>query len=246
MSTRQAIQSTVNAALRPLGVQVVRGFSVDPAVQTFLPAKKTIAAARRAGMTVCDYIENTNGEPGTTQKTVDAIVRYGHLVPPVERICEIGAGSGRYAEKLIAELRVRHYEVYETAADWLPHLGTLPHVEVKPADGHSLAGTRSASVDLVHANKVFVYIPFAAVAGYLLEMVRVVKPGGTIAFDIVTEECMSEDIVSAWIASGTIFVPTPREWVIDYLARRGVTLEGALRLPMAGNETELLVFRRAA
>lgn len=244
MSTLRFVQHKVNAALRPLGVQVVRGFSADPAVQSFLPAKRTIAAARRAGMTVGDYIESTNSEPGTTQKSVDAIIDLARLKAPVERICEIGAGSGRYAERLIEELRPQHYEVYETAADWLPYLGTLPHVEIKPADGHSLAASASASVDLVHANKVFVYIPFPAVVGYLLEMVRVAKTGGTIAFDIVTEDCITDEIVASWVASGTIFVPTPKVWVVDFLARRGVALEGSLRLPMTGSETELLVFRR--
>ena len=195
-------------------------------------------------MTVGDYIESTNSEPGATEKSVAAIVDFGHLEAPTERICEIGAGSGRYAEKLIERLRPQHYEVYETATDWLPYLSTLPHVEIKPADGHSLAASASASVDLVNANKVFVYIPFPAVVGYVLEMVRVAKPGAVIAFDIVTEDCITDDIVASWVATGTIFMPTPRAWIVDFLARRGVVLEGSLRLPMAGSETELLVFRR--
>ena len=197
-------------------------------------------------MGVGDYIESVNAEPGATQLTIDTMISLGRLDMGIERICEIGAGSGRYAEKLIEKLSPAHYEIYETARDWIPHLRTLTGAEVKPADGHSLASTDSASVDLVHSNKVFVYLPFPAVSGYLLEMCRVTRPGGTIAFDLVTEDCLTDEIVSSWINSGTIFIPLPRGWVIDYLARRGATFEGSTKIPMVGVETELLVFRRTA
>lgn len=246
MSARQALQKKVNSVLQPLGVQLVRGYSADPAIQPWRPARQTITAARRAGVSVGDYLENINAEPGATQKTVDTIISLGGLGPATERICEIGAGSGRYAEKLIAELHPAHYEIYETATDWLPHLQTLPGVEIKPADGHSLAATTSGSVDLVHCDKTFVYLPFPTVVGYLLEMARVVRVGGAIAFDLVTEDCLSDELVAAWGKSGTIFIPLPRGWVVDYLARHGATLEGSTMIPMVGLQTELLVFRRTA
>jgi hypothetical protein len=244
MSARRTVQQGVNVALRPLGVQLVPGYSADPAIQPWRRAKETISAAQRAGLSVGDYIESINAETGTTQKTVDAMISLGGLGQHAERMCEIGAGSGRYAEKLIDKLRPEHYEIYETARDWLPHLRTLPRVEIKPADGHSLGATASASVDLVHAHKTFVYLPFPATVGYLLEMARVARIGGTIAFDIVTEDCLTDDIVSSWISSGTIFIPMPRQWVVDYLAKRSVILEGSTKIPMADVETELLVFRR--
>jgi hypothetical protein len=246
LSTRRTIQRTFNVALRPLGVQLAAGYSPDPAIQPWRRAKTTIATARRAGMGVGDYLESINAESGTTQETVDSMISLGGLGPEAERVCEIGAGSGRYAEKLIAELGPLHYEVYETARDWLPHLRSLPGVEIKPADGHSLSATASASVDLVHANKVFVYLPFPTVVGYLLEMVRVTRIGGTVAFDILTEDCLTDDIVSSWISSGTIFIPLPRAWVIDYLEHRGMAFAGSTRIAMAGVETELLVFRRTS
>jgi len=114
-----------------------------------------------------------------------------------------------------------------------------------PCDGHTLAHTPSASVDLVHANKVFVYLPFAAVAGYLNEMARVVRPGGAVAFDVVTEGCLDDHTVNSWIAAhGSFYLPIPRPWVLDYLAARGLTLHGSWFVPMTGGRTELLVFRR--
>ena len=247
MSMNSAIQTKINNSLRPLGVQLVRGYSADPAIRTFVPARKTIAAARRSGMSVGDYIDAENALPGTTAETAQRIIELGELTSPVSCICEIGAGSGRYAERMIEALRPARYEVYETAVDWLPYLRRLPNVVTMPCDGHTLTPTPDESVDLVHANKVFVYIPFAAVAGYLREMARVVRPGGTVAFDVVTEDCLDEATVSAWIsAGGSIFLPIPRQWVLDFMKKQGLMFCGSWLAPMTDGRTELLVFRRSA
>ena len=246
MSAQKKLQTAVNGALRPLGVQIVRGRSADPSVQPFVSARKTLTAARRAHLSVCDYLETVHHESGATQASVDAMIRFGELVAPVERICEIGAGTGRYAEKLIERLQPSHYEVYETAKDWLPHLRSIGGLEIEPADGRSLAATADGSVDLVHANKVFVYLPFPAVVGYLEEMVRVARMGGAIAFDVVTEVCLNDQLVDSWSKEGTIFIPLPRSWLIDFMDRLGATLAGTLRVAMTTATTELMVFRRRA
>lgn len=244
MSLKTIVHKSINASLRPLGVQVVRGRTTDPAVKPFVSAKRTIAAARRSGLSVGDYIDQNNAKPGTTAVSVDAMLRLSALAHPVERVCEIGPGSGRYAEKVIAALRPRVYEVYETASDWLPHLRKLPNLIAQPSDGRTLAYTKSASVDLVHANKVFVYVPFVTMIGYLQEMVRVVRPGGAVAFDIVTENCLDDQTLDSWVTHGTIYLLTPRGWVIDFLTRRGLSLQGNFFAAMAEGRTELLVFRR--
>jgi len=244
MSLKAAARDGVNKLLRPLGVQVVKGRTTDPGIKSFLSARKTIAAARRSGLSVGDYIDRNHAEAGATAATVDAMLRLSGLPAPVERVCEIGPGSGRYAAKVIGELQPRVYEAYETATDWLPHLRTLPNLVTQPTDGHSLASTDSDSVDLVHAHKVFVYVPFATTVGYLREMARVVRPGGAVAFDVVTEDCLDEPTLDSWVAHGTIFLPIPRAWVIDYLAERGLSLQGSFSAAMTGGRTELLVFRR--
>lgn len=247
MSMKSIAQSIINNALRPLGVQLIRGQSTDPAIRTFIPARKTIAAARSAGMSVGDYIDRENALPGATADSVKQIIKLGDLHEPVECVCEIGPGSGRYAEKVIEELHPGRYEAYETAADWLPHLRTLPNVTTMLCDGHTLAPTPSRSVDLVHANKVFVYLPFASVAGYLKEMARVVRPGGTVAFDVVTENCLDDDTVASWVdAGGSIFLPVPRGWVLEFMQKLGLAFEGSWLAPMAAARTELLVFRLPA
>ena len=222
MSIMGTARGLTNNALRPLNVHLVRGRTDDPAIQTFISARRTIAEARAAGVSVGEYVDSRFSVPGATARTVDAIVRLGGL-SSADRVCEIGPGTGRYAEKVIAALQPEVYEIYETAADWLPHLRTLPNAVIQPCDGHTLSATTSGSVDLVHANKVFVYIPFDTVVGYLNEMVRVARPGGTIAFDVVTERCLPDDVVQTWVGDGTIFRPMPRDWMIDYLERRAAT-----------------------
>jgi len=244
MNATTRAKDVLNTALRPLNVQVVRGRSDDPAVRTFIPARSTIAAARRSGLSVGDYIDRTFAKPGTTQAAVEAMLRMADLHPPVERVCEIGPGSGRYLEKVAAALHPDVYEVYETAVDWLPHLGSFPNVVVQHADGRTLGETGSGSVDLVHAHKVFVYLEFWTTASYLNEMARVVRPGGTAAFDIVSEPCMDDATVSTWIQHGSIYRPVPRAWTIGYLERRGLTYVGSHSTFLGPGMSELLVFRR--
>jgi len=245
MSAKVRLQQGVNGMLRPLGMQIVRGFSPDPSIQSFVSARRTIAAASQAGLSVSDYIDQQNAEPGTTGGTVDAMLQLAGLTGHVDRVCEIGPGTGRYAERVIAALQPDVYEIYETARDWLPHLGRLPGAVLQSADGRTLSHTRSESVDLVHANKVFVYVPLVTTIGYLEEMARVVRPGGAIAFDIVTEGCMDEATTKLWVSrNSTLYSMIPRQWTIDLLDRHGLSLLGSYFAALSGGQTELLVFRK--
>lgn len=204
-----------------------------------------IAAAQKAGLPVGTYIDQTFAKPGATRETVRAMLESADLHGKCETVCEIGPGSGRYAEEVTAALHPDTYEIYETAKDWLPHLSRLPNIVVRDCDGHTLSQTRDASVNLVHAHKVFVYLEFYATAGYLEEMARVVRPGGTVAFDIVTEGCLDDETVGMWARDGTIFRPVPRSWVIEFLQRRNLSLRGSHIAPLPHGTTELLVFRRS-
>ncbi len=160
MSIRAKLAKPLNDALRPLHLQPVSGTSPDPAIQDYIPARKTIAAAQKAGLPLGAYIDQTFAEPGTTPSTVKAMLELADLHEECETVCEIGPGSGRYAEEVIAALHPDTYEVYETATDWLPYLRKLPNAVIRACDGHTLSQTSSASVDLVHAQKVFVYLQF--------------------------------------------------------------------------------------
>jgi len=181
VSAKAKLAKPLNDALRPLRVQLVSGISPDPAIRDFLPARKTIAAADKAGLSVSAYIDRTFAEPGTTPDTVKAMLEFADLHDTCKTVCEIGPGTGRYAQEVIAALHPDSYEIYETAKDWLPHLRKLPNAVIRDCDGRTLSQTPSASVDLVHAQKTLVYLEFYVTAGYLDEMARVVRPGGAVA-----------------------------------------------------------------
>lgn len=244
MSLKAKLAKPVNDLLRPLRVQLVPGRSANSAVQDFIPADKTIAAAQKAGMSVVDYIDSTFAKLGATAETVSAMLKLADLRGDVATVCEIGPGSGRYAEAVINSLHPGSYEIYETATDWLPHLTHLPNAVIRDCDGRTLSQTTDASVDLVHAQKVFVYLEFSVSAGYLEEMARVVRPGGVVAFDILTENCMDDAVVRQWTERGTIYRPIPRAWAAGFMQRRGLSLVGSHLAPLTEGTTELMVFRR--
>ena len=244
MSIRTKLVKPVNDGLRPLRVQLVSGTSPDPAIKDYIPARKTIAAAQKAGLSVGAYIDKTFAEPGATLQTVQAMLKLADLGDQRGTVCEIGAGSGRFAEEVIAALSPGRYEVYETASDWLPWLRKLPNAVIQECDGRRLSQTPDRSVDLVHAHKLFVYCEFFTTAGYLEEMARVTRPGGAVAFDIVTEECLDDETVREWVRVASFYRPVPREWAVEFMRRRGLTLRGSHFSPLPPGTAELLVFRR--
>ena len=119
-------------------------------------------------------------------------------------------------------------------------------LELHDADGRTLSQTASASVDLVHAHKVFVYVPLVTTVGYWWEMARSsAAEAGAVAFDIVTENCMDEPTTSTWVSeNATLYSMIPRQWTIDLLDRKGLTLAGSTFVAMSGGRSELLVFRK--
>ena len=181
VSVRAKLARPLNDALRPLHVQLVNGTSPGPGGPGFHPGPQDHRRGREGRpVSVSAYIDRTFAEPGTTPKTVEAMLEFADLHDKCETVCEVGPGSGRYAEEVVAALHPNAYEIYETATDWLPHLSKLPNAVIRDCDGRTLAQTPSGSVDLVHAHKTFVYLEFYVTAGDLDEMARVVRPGGAV------------------------------------------------------------------
>ena len=71
-----------------------------------------------------------------------------------------------------------------------------------------------------------------------------VRPGGTAAFDLVTEACLDEATVRTWISKGTIYHPFPREWLLSFLSARDLTLAGSFFTPLPSGKAEVLVFHK--
>ena len=244
---RQTIRNTVNAGLGIAGLQISRKSEERDFVKTYISFRQTLGDARKAGLSVADYIDQKYQVPGATQATIDQLIAMNVFEPKVNNVCEIGPGSGRYLEKVLGLCAPCQYEIYETDLEWSGWLTSNYAIKAHDADGQSLRQTPGASLDLIHAHKVFVYIPFLASCQYLKEMIRVVRPGGRIIFDIVPEECMTEDVVEKWLDRKAYYPSIiPRDFVISYFTGRNCSLRGSFLATMGAGTSEYFVFTKNA
>ena len=250
LSLRRTVKAAANRVLSPLGIEVTARARHDwTDTAKFIPLEQTLLAARAAGLSVGDYIDDVmNGIPGATQRTMDDIVALGVFAGKIGTVVEIGPGSGRYLEKTLKICNASRYEIYETAEPWAEYLVSEYNVVRCSTDGKSLAATPSASADLVHAHKVFNSINLLATIRYWLEMGRVTRPGGFVVFDIISERCLDPASVLRWAASendtGAYPATIPREVAINYFLSQRFELVGTYLAPLAHGTTEGLVFRK--
>ena len=242
-SYKRRMLQAVNQILSVGGVELIRK---DKEFQDYIPLRKTLADAEQAGMPLGDYIDMRFNVPGVTKATVDKMAELGVFSGDVKRVCEIGPGSGRYLEKVINICRPEYYEIYETSKDWREWLVEKYKVVSQETDGVSLSSTPSESVDLVHAHKILYGNPVITIGRYLIEMARVVRNGGYAVFDLVTEECLTDEILDKWIRSGVDHAcsMTPKQYAIDFFSRRGFVYVGGFIVPMEPGVTEYFVFKK--
>jgi hypothetical protein len=236
------VRLSLNKLIDLAGFQLVRP-GESGYIKSYQPFARTLKAARRAGQPVGDYIDAKFQIPGATQKTIDEMRCLGAFGNRVRRICEIGPGSGRYLTRVRDLCQPCEYEIYETDALWSSWLQGTYGVTAHEADGWRLCSTADRSIGLVHAHKVFVYLPCVAACSYFSEMIRVARKGGLIIFDIVSENCMAEAILEKWIAA-RVFYPCimPREFVVQFFKTRGCLLRSSFFAPMMPGKSEYLVF----
>jgi hypothetical protein len=176
------------------------------------------------------------------------MARLGIFKDKIERVCEIGPGSGRYLEKILKICNPKYYEIYETANEWEKWLVQKYNVIPFPTDGRSLSHTPSQSIDLVQAHKVLPGQPSLWICQYFLEMARVVRDGGKVVFDIVTEECLDDITLETWIRSGAGYQHypclMPKQYAIDLFCKQGFSFVGSFFIPMEPGKTECMVFAK--
>jgi len=218
--------------------------------RSFIPFRETIAAAREAGLPVGDYIEARYDTPEAAGGTLRQMAKLGVFERPVDRICEIGPGSGRYLRETLKHCTPSHYEVYETARQWAEWLSSEYHVLLRHADGRSLAATPSESIDLVQAHKVLPGQPFLVTCRYIAEMARIARVGGKVAFDLVTEDCMDPDTLESWLKSesGYQHYPNmiPKAYALDLCRKHGLQCDGQFLESMKPGVTQCFVFSKVA
>ena len=185
-----------------MGLAVIRiDSSSNENTLGYISAKKTIAGARLEGLSICDYVEALWDNKGGTQYVINQMSECGIFANKPLSIVEIGAGTGRYMEKVLQACKPNLYESYETAKDWADYLQSAYPIISHPADGSSLRFTPDYSADLIHAHGVFVYLPFLISYRYWEEIWRTTKIGGLVIFDIISEDCMQNDLIEKWLKS---------------------------------------------
>src|ERR1700722_2706609 len=118
---KRAVRTSVNGVLGTVGCEVIRiskkGHDWGDVGQ-FIPLEETLAGAREANLSVAEYIDTKHNIPGAPQATHDRLVAIGVFKERIDRVCEIGPGSGRFLEKTVQACKPSHYEIYETARPW--------------------------------------------------------------------------------------------------------------------------------
>lgn len=249
--TFKTLVATANYALGPVGLKLSRSGHDWGDVSTFIPFEETMAEAEKSGLPLGEYIDARQGIAGATQATIQEMKNLGIFQQPTKSILEIGPGSGRYLEKTLRECSPDRYEIYETAPEWAAYLIKNYPVQSLPTDGTSLRSTATKSIDLVQAHKVFSTVTFASTVGYWCEIDRVIKPGGHVVFDIMTERCLSPATIETWAGRGipshsSFPAAMPVNAATGFFAARGFELMGSFLSSMPPGQTEVLVFRKAA
>ncbi|WP_291846009.1 methyltransferase domain-containing protein [Bradyrhizobium sp.] len=250
-SISKKMAETANLVLSPIGLKLSRSSHDWGDVSSFIPFEQTIIEAKNSGLPLGEYIDARQGIAGATQAVIDEMKRLGVFEQPLHTILEIGPGSGRYLERTLRECSPERYEIYETAADWAAYLIRTFPVLSQPTDGTHLRATPASSIDLVQAHKVFSTVTFVTTAGYWCEMDRVLKPGGYLVFDAMTERCLPPATIEAWAGRG---IPShssypaamPSEAIEGFFSARQYRLVGSFLSPMPPGQTELFVFRKSS
>lgn len=211
----------------------------------YISSKETVSAAERERLSVCDYVEKLWNQSGDTQRVIDQMASCGVFEVNSPNILEIGAGTGRYLEKVLANCKPAKYESYETARDWSEWLQAKYPIISHAADGVSLRQTQAHSVDLLHAHGVFVYLPFLVSYSYWKEIWRVMKSGGFVVFDIISEDCLDELAVEKWLMSENRYPCfLSKDYLVSLFGKHGFALFKTFTTRYGEGQSLYLVFVR--
>jgi SAM-dependent methyltransferase len=255
---RRARRLGSEALVRPLRRAVgsllhAHGLAIVPSGSGYLDVARTKAAARAAGVSLCDYLEGRESDPRKRGRRDRIVARLaaGGLLDGCSGVVEIGAGTGMFLEKVAGRTRAARYEVYETDSGWAGHLrtayGHLPGTRliVQDADGETLSATPAASCELVHAHAVFVYIPPLRTFSYLAEAARVLAPGGHLVFDALLDTAFGAAEVERWLRGPWRFpVILPEALLMEVCRANGLDPVFRFTEVYGSSVSEYLVFRR--
>jgi SAM-dependent methyltransferase len=219
---KRLVKKALFSLLGKAGYSLVRKNASGPnnAVRGYINAKDILPKAEALNLNAAEYVKqvlNWNDHDNwiTEISSINVPDKFRG-----KRIVEIGTGAGIFLNQVIQQLSPCDYESYEPSADWSAYLSARYGIISHPSNGQTLAFTKDDSVDLCFSNGVFVYIPFFYTVRYWLEIIRVLRPGGYLIFDVFTEECMSGEYIKKWTASTDNDYPVliPEKTVKDFFA----------------------------
>jgi SAM-dependent methyltransferase len=219
-------------------------------VKGFLPAEPLIRAAEESGLQLEDYLDQTWKCKDHREEVIQRIANLGVFDQPLERVVEIGAGTGLFTEVVLRRYTPSVYESYEPDADWSARLARdYSNLIAQPADGMSLSATASESADLVIAHRVFVYLAPLTALLYFQEMARVLRTGGHAVFDVISEDCLDGPEVDLHVQHGNWWlVLMPKDYLISHFSNAGFECVGEFLRPLmpryAYYKTRYLIFRK--
>jgi hypothetical protein len=225
----------------------MKALAAPPRAGGYISAPETVAAAKNAGLSVCDYVERLWCIEGTTASVIDRLRRLGAITAATKSVVEIGPGTGRYIEHTLKHSQPQRYQIYEVDDGWSSWLAKTYPVEACPADGRSLKSTHSSSCDLVHAYGVFVYLPFFTSYRYFKEIARVAAPEAFVAFDIISERCLDSETAEKCIEGGhEFFCFLSSAYVRQFFETNGFRFVDNFILRYPVHQSEFLVFSRSS
>lgn len=113
------------------------------------------------------------------------LMRLKGLLGREMRVLNIGCGIGRVENAICAEVAsVTGVDVSTRMIELARQKVRAPNVNFHPVDGRSLQGIESEQYDVSVSFMVLQHIPRSACASYIVEVARILKPGGQFLFQI--------------------------------------------------------------
>ena len=240
------VKKIINLIFGIVGLKLIKtnAASSNSGALSYISAKETIKSAKKEGLSVCDYVEKMWNQVGETQKVIDTIEKLGVFENTISTVCEIGAGTGRYMEKVIEKCNPNRYESYETAKDWSAWLQNKYPIISQTTDGFSLKSTADRSMDLIHAHGVFVYLPFFDSLRYFKEIDRTTATNSYIVFDCITEDCLGKKSINKWLNSDSNFPRIlPEKYIFDFFPSNKYKFVGNFFTPYGLGKSKYFVFK---
>lgn len=234
---------------------LVYGYQLTRTGLGYIDAKTTVKAAREAGVSLCCYLEGKETDPRKRVRRDGIIAAMGEadVFAGSKNICEIGAGTGMYLEKVLEIARPERYEVYETDSGWRAYLkstyGSSEDTQFvfHNADGSSLASSSDGQFDLVHAHGVFVYLPVLATFKYINEIARVSDNGAFVVFDCYLDTSFELQSAMNWLKTQWVFpVIIPYKLLVDYCDSCSLKFISSFQSIHGASHVDYLIFQKRA